>query len=153
MRLGTNITKSYVLNGPLKVPQLQRVKDNIYAWQFAGNRSYWGYPNTVDMTLYRKKDITSVLTKLNYSSPNTLESAWAKNKDQNKIGLCYAQSKIVNIPLNRVQNDYNNRHMNELTPKELLEKFNKKLKIDIQLLEKFNNKSAHMEYKPRFVVR
>ena len=161
LRLGTNITESYGSNGPLKkkpplkMVKLKMVKDDIYTWQFVGNCSNWEYPNTVDMTLYRKKNIVPVLTGLNYSSPNTLESSWAAKgiTVQNKLGLCYAQSKIVNIPLNRVQNDYKNKHMNAFSPKELLEIFNKKLKIDIQLFEKISNKSPHMEYEPQFIAR
>jgi len=161
LRCGKNITHHYMgecastIYGLQKIPLLKHIQDDIYAWQFSHAEKNWAYPNTVDMTLYRKKDIEKKFRKLNYDSPNVLEYNWSCEYKQieNFFGLCFEQSKMVNIPLNRVQNRYNNnRHMN-ITTKQLLLKFNQGLKIDIDKFFRIKNKSPHAEYNLVFVSR
>ena len=136
------------------VPPLHERESGVYAWHFAQGYEDWGYPNTVDMTLYRKRDIKKIITDLAYENPNTLELHWAGNAtSRSKIGLCFARSKMVNLPLNKVQDTWNNRNMNELLPAEQLVKFNEDLRIDLEPLCGITNKSAHMEYVPTFVKR
>jgi hypothetical protein len=101
LRLGKNLSDCYPANHKQRVPQLIEVPNNIYAWRFSQGEYDWGYPNTVDMTLYRKEDIASDLVSLPYCNPNTFEGMWAGN--------CHKVLQIVNLPLNRVQQDYQNR--------------------------------------------
>lgn len=130
LRLGKNITHSYP-NVKQNQPSLHQETLQIYSWNISHADADWGYPNNVDMTLYRKKDIDFNMKHLNYTSPNTLESAWAskKNSQHTIKGLCFEASKIVNLPLNRVQNDYNNSHMNYKTSAEFLTLFNQGKKL------------------------
>lgn len=153
-RLGTHLSYCYTMNVPQAVPPLTSVAPGIYAWQFCNGHCDWGYPNTVDMTLYRKKDIESFFKHGNYNSPNTLEGRWAGQTGpiMRRIGLCYESSKMVNLPLNRVQHDYPNRHM-ELSAQDLQTLFEQGLKIDIAPLVRVANISAHMEYNPTFIQR
>jgi len=153
-RLGKHLSYCYTMNASQAVPPLQEVAPDVYAWQFNQGQHDWGYPNTVDMTLYRKKDIESFFKNGNYNTPNTLEGSWAGQAGaiKRRTGLCYGASKIVNLPLNRVQHDYPNRHM-ELSAQELQTLFEQGLKIDIQPLFHVANISAHMEYTPTFVQR
>jgi hypothetical protein len=153
-RLGSHLSYCYTMNAAQAVPPLKQVSDGLYAWQFKQGQHDWGYPNTVDMTLYRKKDIESFFKNGNYNTPNTLEGRWAGQAGaiMHRTGLCYAASKMVNLPLNRVQHDYPNRHM-EVSAQELQTLFEQGLKIDIRPLCCVANISAHMEYEPTFVQR
>jgi hypothetical protein len=153
-RLGSNLSYCYTMNEPQAVPPLTQVTNHVYSWVFRQGQHDWGYPNTVDMTLYRKQDIRSFFESGRYNTPNTLESRWATQAYtvMNRIGLCYDHSKIVNLPLNRVQNDFPNRAM-EISPKDLQGLFAQGLKMDIRPLFQIRNKSAHMEYEPTFIVR
>ena len=153
-RLGKHLSYCYTLNMAQAVPPLKQVANGIYSWRFNQAQHDWGYPNTVDMTLYRKKDIESFFKHGNYNTPNTLEGRWASQAGpiMNRTGLCYASSKMVNLPLNRVQHDYPNRHM-EVSAQELQALFEQGLKIDIVPLFCIANRSAHMEYEPTFVQR
>jgi len=155
-RLGHNLGWCYLKNISQQLPQLTKINNNVYSWVLKAGHYDWGYPHTVDMTLYRKKDIEHDFKIINYYNPNTLEGYWAqriqKIKNENKTGLCYKKTNIVNIPLNKVSR-YNNRHMNLLSTQELLKIFNQKLKIDIKLLYKIKNKSAHIHYVPNFIKR
>ena len=156
LRLGTHLTDSYPTNSKLPLPPLQKVAPDILMWQFGKSGKHdWGYPNTVDMTIYRKKDIQATLQALPYQNPNSMEGHWSgvSGYVMHRAGLCYKNSKIVNLPLNRVQSVYKNRAMNEFSPKDLLDLFNQNKKMDIQPLAHIQNPSAHMEYTPTFITR
>jgi hypothetical protein len=151
LRLGKNITYSYTYNMPLKLPHLIPITEDIYAFTFAGNKSYWAYPNTVDMTIYKKSDIIPFLTHANYSSPNKLESVWHQKANLHQQGLCFSHSKIINTPLNIVQEDWNNKHDDLYTPKELLSFWQQGLRIDISDIYNIDNNTAHISYQPIFI--
>lgn len=156
LRLGKNLTECYMLSCAQPVPALAVVGDDIYCWTIKDSLYDWCYPNTVDMTLYRKADIAPTITSLQYHSPNTLEAYWHNHHQQviNRRALCFGCTKVVNVPMNMVQGDYtSNRHMPEIPASELLAIFNKGLKIDIAPLHQIKNKGAHMEYVPSYVPR
>ena len=106
------------------------------------------------MTLYRKADLKAMLTHLNFNTPNIFEGQWAAHRPAlKKQGLCFETAKIVNLPLNSVQPDWENRNMRFATAEEFLLIFNQGLKIDIQPLFRIDNRSAHMEYLPTYIQR
>lgn len=156
LRLGKNLNHCYSYNSaPQAVPTLTKEADGIFSWHFNNGQYDWIYPHTVDMTVYRKKDIESDLRLFSYANPNRLEDVWNMRARAiiHKKGLCFAVSKIVNMPLNRVQHDYNNRAMAEFTPQDLLKEFISGKKMDIAPLYCVNNRGAHMEYTPTFINR
>jgi hypothetical protein len=159
LRLCPDIDYLYSWQRPQQVPQLTKVEEG-YLWQFSAANpiSDWGYPHTVDMTLFRKKDIASDLISMSYRNPNTFEAQWSgyAEKIKRRWGFCFEQSKIVNLPLNLVQTSYtNNPHMknDEFKPQELLNLFLDGYKMDISSLFQVKNRSAHMEYHPQFILR
>ena len=156
LRLGKNLDYCYPLQRGQTVPSLQE-SDGIYSWRFQEASCDWAYPHTVDMTLYCKKDIELDLRSMAYHAPNRLEDVWDRKSRERavhqKSGLCFSSSKIVNLPLNRVQNEYKNRVMTEFTPRDLLDQFLQNKKMDIEPLRCVENRSAHMEYSPTFITR
>jgi hypothetical protein len=154
LRLGTHIDECYMLQKQQRIPPLKPVGDGVYAWTFAQAEGDWAYPNTQDMTVYRKKDIEQTYKRLPFISPNSCEGQWSSCADMSKQGLCFASAKIVNIPMNLVQTIYpNNRNMALFSAQDLLAKFNEGLKMDIRPLYKSHFKSVHVEYVPTFVQR
>ncbi|MFC1841581.1 hypothetical protein ACFLYA_00750 [Candidatus Dependentiae bacterium] len=154
LRLGENVTTNY--NGNARVdhrPPLEEISESVYRFRFNEGKNDWAYPNTVDMTIYKKSEIERDLKEMNYSSPNTLEGVWASRGDLNKFGLCFSFSKIINIPLNIVQEDWRNPHNNSLTAKVLLDTWNDGLKIDIDYFFRINNSSPHIQEAPVFIER
>lgn len=149
LRLGKNITECYTENRITPPPPLAPIEEAVYSWRFAEGAGDWAYPNTVDMTLFKKDDIKDMLLKLNYWSPNSLESAWSIQADLAKKGVCFESSKIVNLPLNLVQNFCNNRNMNACPALELLKKFEDGFRIDIDDVKKLDNAAPHVEYMPK----
>jgi hypothetical protein len=153
LRLGTNITYSYNYNISLDVPTLTPVDDDIYMFNFKGNKSYWAYPNTVDMTIYKKELLQHVFASLPFSSPNTLEGNWHRIAELDTTGLCFSHSKMINTPLNIVQEDWYNKNESSYTAEALLDIWQQGLRIDIEDIHKLNNNSAHISYIPIFIRR
>ncbi len=158
LKLGAHLDYCYTENAPQAVPPLTHINGTIFSWDFEEGEKDWHYPNTVDMTLYRKKDLLDIFKLLDYRNPNLLEARWAgwwaQHGAPSNLGLCYADSKIVNIPLNKVQTAYvENRDMNLFTPQELLEMFENGYKMDIRPLYLMQNKAVHTEYEPTFISR
>lgn len=155
LRLSPHITFCYSENNQQKLPEFTPVTTDVWQWSFRTGSRDWNYPNSVDMTIYRREDVVPFLGILPYDSPNTLEANWAivGSMAKRAQGLCFEQSKVVNIPLNLVQNDWKNRTMNAYSPKELLAIFNEGKKINIDDVYQINNVSAHMEFLPSFTNR
>lgn len=162
LRLGENITQCYTEGIATPVPAHREVAPGVHAFTFADGKGDWGYPSSVDMTVYSKAEVMSIVPDLYFDNPNRFEGAWAirslgmlgwSPRDLYKTGLFYTQSKMVNIPFNLVQTDYlTARNMGY--PKELfLEKFYAGYKLDIAACHCIDNKAPHMEMEPTFTTR
>ena len=128
------------------------MNNNIYAWVFKTGVGNWAYPNTTDMTVYRKQDIEAHFRAAPFFHPNSLEDHFGVvNLDL--LGLCYETSRVVNIPMNIVSETSDTRHLN-VSARELLNRFNAGLKIDIAPLFQYRNRSAHVyTYEPTYTPR
>ena len=153
LRLGLNLNFCYPMQRTQAVPPHTLIDSTICSWYFDQAELDWAYAHTVDMTLYRTKDVEWYVANLNYFSPNTLEGEWAGcAQGIHRLGLCYTESKIVNLPLNQV-NSSPNVHMHWRTPEELLALFEQGLKIDIAPIKTIEAKAAHVPYEPIFIKR
>ena len=153
LRFGKHIRYCYQTDQPQAVPNSIPLAQNIFAWDLKTGEMDWGFPNSVDMTLFRKSDLKEPFEKMKFKTPNSLEFIWASEyAPQKALGLYFEHSKIVNIPLNVVSRT-GNPHMNFSSPEDLLAKFNEGLKIDIEPLHRIENPSPHSEIIPEFVAR
>ncbi|MBD3231189.1 hypothetical protein GF322_00850 [Candidatus Dependentiae bacterium] len=157
LRLGKNITSCYTINQTFNLPKLKEKQKNVFSWQFKGSPGDWGLPASTDMTIYNKNDFKNLFYTLNYTNPNNFEGCWINSSDQTKSGLCFESSKIVNIPINIVQDIKWHRCMNFLLPNDLLEIFLDGYKIDIEdlitTIKNARNTAPHMEYIYKFIKR
>lgn len=158
-RLGDHIKYCYMGGYAQNIPNFVEMPYHTMAWQLDSARGDWNYYYSLDMTLYRKKDVLDVFTDIFFDNPNTLEPAWEKaHKKKHKskikqfIGLCYRDAKAINIPLNIVSSA-NNKNMNLYSKEDLLSAFEKGLKMDIEPIASLQNESVHFEYEPTFIQR
>ncbi len=84
------------------------MEHNVFFWK--GQAGDYGYPMSLDGHIFRTKDIRELLVRCDYENPNTLESALAKSPLGAPKMVCYNDSVIVNIPMNRVQTVFDNVH-------------------------------------------
>jgi len=159
LRLGKNITKNTLaVTQSLEpvhtgVPNGRDLKNGVFTWKFTDPSASgsWNYPNSTDVTIYRKKDVKRFFTKAKYTNPNIMEGDWHHNwQPKNKKGLCFQSSKAVNLPLNVVNPYWQSANIN-ISTWQLLEKFETGNKIDIGKFYKIDNWAPHMPYEPTFI--
>lgn len=153
LRMGLHLDFCYPTNSPQQIPD-GMVKGGFFIWDWREGAGDWGYPMSVDGHAFRKIEILPWIERIDFSSPNQFEDFIqpAKNYLPSHHCICYASSKIINLPINRVQNEYKNRS-EEIDADSLLEIWNKREKIDIFSLENIKNNSAHFPAKIGFIER
>lgn len=155
LRLGKNITRSYFSSTDFTaIPTYKTVIPGINLYKFSESLGLdWRYPNTVDMTIYPKAKIRDFFVNKEYDSPNQCEGRWATYADMNLQGLFFDSSKIVNIPINVVNENGVNPNMGSYSVAELLKLFNNQKKIDISDFCEINNQAPHMDHQVKFIQR
>lgn len=140
LRLDQNLTYCYTLNVEMEAPDLS--SSPTWKWgEFSGD---FGYPMSLDGHIFRTKDIIPLVSRLPYNNPNTLEAALSKNPpDRHKL-ICMKKAPIFNIPINKVQTQYSNRH-GSVSAEHLNKLFNSYYRISLAPLIGYNNKACHQE--------
>jgi len=96
--------------------------DSLGRYEWCGLDPDYGYPMSVDGHIYRTKEILPLIKKLNYRNPNSFEGQLALHSLSHPKIICYQDSKIINLAINRVQtNNFN--HSGDIDPRLLNEKF------------------------------
>jgi hypothetical protein len=117
LRLYKGITKCYALSTDTKLPTDLSPRDNqeYLTWKWQGCEGDWGYPFSLDGNIYNTDFIKSIISCLPaFQNPNMFEVHLnAKKASLGKLYgymSCYeGESKLINIPTNRVQVLFNNR--------------------------------------------
>jgi len=110
------------------------------------------YPLSTDGHIFNTKLIKELLVEINFHNPNTLEANLQKFMGSNlipKMTKCFIESKLVSIPVNLVNNTFNNRHALEfgVHEKELNDKFISGETIDLKMLDFSGVNGPHKEIK------
>jgi hypothetical protein len=120
-----------------------------YTKQQAGD---FRYPLSTDGHIFKTESIKELLIEINFNNPNTLEA----NLQQFVIGnlipktvMCFRQSKLVSIPVNLVNDTFQNRHGLEfgMSEKELNDRFLNGEIIDLNAMDFLNINGPHKEIK------
>jgi hypothetical protein len=123
-----------------------------FKWFEQGNE--WADPWSLDGQILSTAEVR-VLTRLSdFKSPNSYEGALKTFSDivKNRSGICYGESKIVNLPINRVQSEVPN-YSGSISPEFLLEQWNKGLMLDTSMFETHVPRSTHEEHPVSFKKR
>jgi hypothetical protein len=156
LRLGRNITFCYTKQKAMKQPSLTSDSSSNGLLQFVwddGNYD-WAYPLSVDGHIFPTTEITIAAQQLNYKAPNTFERALQILNPlySKRPGYCFESPKLVNIPLNRVQDEVNNIS-GDISPEELLEKWNEGMTLDYITLSDNQTKGVHEDKIVNFYKR
>lgn len=124
----------------------------IFRWFEKGNE--WSDPWSLDGQVLSTAEVRVLSRLCNFRAPNTYEAALKSFGDivRDRSGMCYVESKILNLPINRVQNEVENISGNVST-EFLLEQWNKGLMLDTSMFDAYVPKSTHEEHPVRFVMR
>lgn len=144
MRMGLHLNLCYPTNSYQPIPN-GNVVNEIFVWDWTQASGDWAYPVSLDGHIFKKSDVLKWASRINFTNPNQFEDYLQhsfKMDSVEKHCVCHTNSIIVNLPLNRVQDEYKNR-CGELSAEELLSIWNSRKKIDTQSIAKLHNNSAH----------
>ena len=140
LRLGKHISYCYSMDLPTPPPPFL----SEWVWEWRGLAGDWGYPMSLDGHVFRTADILPLLNSRHYTNPNTLESALA-DRPLHKLKMsCYEQSRVLNLPVNRVKSVFANRSGN-VEQAELNAIFLAKGRIRLEPFDGYVNSSPHQE--------
>jgi len=72
------------------------------AWLWPGMRGDWGYPHSVDGSVWRTEDVVETIQHGTYTAPNNLEPT-LRFAMKRPMALCFSEPRLVNIAANTVQ--------------------------------------------------
>jgi hypothetical protein len=150
LRVGKDITRTS-RNLPMPQPPFHPIKGGMYAWfihEAGGFDSYFGYPYSVDMTIFPRDLVVQYTRRSQCVSPNTFEGYWnwsTPRLPQKTRGLCYPTSRMVNIELNLVQEGWNPSLPCRYSPEKLLEMYHEGFRIDVDSLFQIPHNACHAD--------
>jgi hypothetical protein len=148
LRLGSSISYSYNLGKSQAKPRFRPRRGGLLSWRWARGDIDWGYPLSLDGNMFDTQETLEILRSLSFRSPNTLEAAMqdAIGRFLSRRGLCFEAPRIVNIPCNRVQNDFANRHSDLADPVQLLDAWKRGFRADLSVYASRDWNSVHMDW-------
>lgn len=147
LRLGLHIKDCYALDKAQPVPMGNVYPPNLFVWEWRNSEMDWGYPFSVDGHIFRKDQACQWFTGLNYSHPNSFEEIMQMCRDLPDVPplvVSFVTSRLVNLPINRVQDTHTNR-CGDIESDSLLDEWNNGLKINVSKFHQFLNTGVHQE--------
>lgn len=153
LRLGTNITVSdNFTNEPVIQPvftQIRHENRNLcLAFHKMLGHSPFGYPISLDGHCFKRDWLLSRCQEIKFVTPNFLEGDLQRFNDEFEIMLCPEKSCVTSIPANRVQEEFTNRTIGEITPEELNQKWldGEEISLDAIIAESINCTHSNIRY-------
>jgi hypothetical protein len=157
LRMGLNLKRCYTMQQNQPLPRWSsgngKDGDKVY-WKWKDGAYDWGYPLSVDGHLFSTWEIIVMSRLSRFRGPNSFEHKIQKFKRLfwNRKGVCYRKSKIMNLPLNKVQEEIKNISGN-IAVEFLREQWEQGFQMDYRQFYGFWNESAHQEVPIRFIKR
>ena len=157
LRMAPHLTRCYTLDRDQPLPRfLTGVLPDAdkVCWCWNDGIYDWRYPLSIDGHLFSTREMRRMIDRIDFVAPNSFEAGLQAFLGDfiHRIGVGYRQSRIVNIPCNMVQVEWENLH-GSLHQDDLLKKFNDGLQIDYCSLYGLTNNGAHQDLELDFVRR
>lgn len=151
LRHGIHLTHNYSTAGALQpLPNLYPCGEELVTWKWSEGQLAWAYPLSTDGHVYDAIEMSDLAQSVHFTSPNTFEAAMQAHVSRfmDRWGICYHHAKVVNVPWNRVQTDYENRFSRNVlaTSDELLFHWESGKQIDLRIFEGQVIQSVHQEF-------
>jgi hypothetical protein len=150
LRLAPHLTRCYPMNAEQAVPSFLPLTETLQCWRWADGQGDWGYPLSLDGHVFDLEEFGPILEGLEFHSPNTLEAALFRQalpRYRDRSGICYRESRVVNVPWNTVQRCQTpNRCAEAMSPDAMLERWEAGEQIALEALYGIVNESCHQEF-------
>ena len=155
LRMGSHLTYCYPRKVEMPLPSfLNGIVDDPdkMVWRWRDGKVDWTYPLSVDGHLFDANEMRIIIESLQFKAPNSLEESMQLFNPiyQKRYGLAFKDSVILNIPINKVQQE-NDNHAGSLSTEYLLQKWLDDYQINYRKLLHFRNTSAHQEVELEFI--
>jgi len=157
LRMGDHLKRCYPVQKSQRLPEFIpcdcSAADKL-CWIWASGEHDWNYPLSVNGHLFSAKEMLVLAENTEFHSPNTFEAniQMFSKFYTHRLGVCYKSSKILNVPINKVQSDNDNVH-GSVHQDFLLDQWNRGLQMDYRALYGLVNESAHQEVPVTFIER
>ena len=145
LRLHPNLSYCY----PAQIHMTPPLFEDNMTFKWRGQSGDYGYPMSLDGHIFKTKDIYPLLI-LPYNNPNSMESILSVYPLNKPKMICFDESIIMNLPINRVQIYNNNVHGN-VSASFLNDQFLNDYIIDFEKFKGFKNISCHQEVEINFI--
>jgi hypothetical protein len=157
LRLGEHLRRNYAFDREQHLPRFRRASTghpDLLCWRWKDGELDWGYPLSVDGHLFSTSEMRVLARDVAFAAPNSFEAALQVHlrRFRNRLGVCFRDARIVNVPCTRVQAEIENRSGN-VDPEDLLEVWRSGRRLDHRRLYGIRNESAHQEVDLAFVSR
>lgn len=149
LRLWKGVTSCYATGEATTPPDSKDSEDGHWEWR--KQTGDWGYPGSLDGDVYRTDFIKPILQALGqFDDPNDLEAKLSHRlmgwRNAPHTMACFPEAScLVNIPANRVQHRFDNRHAGLSTPAELEQKFLDGWRISERTVADLSASTVHVE--------
>lgn len=151
LRLGMHINWCYSAQVKQVLPPYKEVEDSVCLWNLSEGVVEFGYPHDLTGAVYRKKDIEEAFRAIEYIHPNEFEGRWSSWHPKNTNALCFKRSKVIVLPLNKVQQYNNNVTMDIISVDTLNQAYLNGYIFDTTFLHQIANNACCYEYLPQFI--
>ena len=155
LRLGLHIHDCYALSQEQPAPAGNVYPPNIFVWNWRDAKMDWEYAFSVDGHVFRKGHLREWSSNIDYHHPNSYEEALQVCRgirDLPQSMVCFVISRLVNLPVNRVQSTHQNR-CGDVDSSYLLGKWDEGLCLDLSQYHRVLNKGVHSELELFFKER
>jgi hypothetical protein len=124
------------------------------SWKVGDSTNDYAYPMSVDGHIFKTSTIKNMCEFLEYYNPNIFEAFLSKATTNDMIIASYMSSKLVNSPINRVQDTFQNLSglKYKYTSEDLNEMYLDGINIDFKKMNFKEIKACHQEIRPTFKV-
>lgn len=155
LRVGSNITVGdNFTNQPIQQPSFQGImyenKELGLAWKKLPGHTPFGYPISLDGHVFKRDWFLKRCQEIEFLTPNFLEGNLQRFNDDFTTMMCPVESVVTSIPANRVQSEFENKTIGEITPEELNRRWLDGEEIDLEEIEKFNVNCTHSNISYKF---
>jgi mannosyltransferase OCH1-like enzyme len=158
LRLGKNTTYCYPQDRIQPLPFFLPVSKNVLAFHWPTASFDFSYPFDLSSSVYRVDDILRLMRRLSFTGPNQLECQMFMSRSSFAIShpsiLCFEKSIAFCLPVNMVQNEFNNRITDIVySAEQLAQKFSDGVRVATEKYEGLVPVSCHQDLPLEFEGR
>lgn len=145
LRHGKQLTYCYMAEQPMKLPPfIKPPAKDLIAWNWRQGEYDWNYPLSVDGHLFDRHEFAAMAELIPFKAPNSFEHGLQIFRPLflGRKGAAFETSRQVNVPYNKVQDEFANK-AGALDPEQLLGFWNQGKKLDVAHWRGHANSGVH----------